>query len=41
MLETLPAVVERDTTSDMIDSTIVRAHHGAIGVKRGSGGPRA
>lgn len=37
-LETLAAVVERDTTGDMIDSTIVRAHHCAVGLKRGSGG---
>ena len=34
MLETLAAVVERDTTADMIDSTVVRAHHCAVGLKR-------
>ncbi len=35
MLETLAAVVERDTTADMIDSTVVRAHHCAVGLKKG------
>jgi hypothetical protein len=34
MRETLAAVVERDTTADMIDSTVVRAHHCAVGQKR-------
>lgn len=37
MLETLAAVVERDVSADMIDSTVVRAHHCAVGLKRGSG----
>ncbi|WP_260597150.1 hypothetical protein [Sphingomonas endolithica] len=37
MLERLAAVVEReDTTADMIDSTVVRAHHCAVGVEKGS-----
>jgi transposase len=33
MLETLAAVVERDVSADMIDSTVVRAHHCA-GLKK-------
>ena len=40
MLETLAAVVERDTTADMIDSTVVRAHHCAVGLKKGIRRPR-
>jgi len=28
-------LVERDRSADMIDSTIVRAHHCAVGIKRG------
>nr|WP_253072567.1 transposase [Sphingomonas sp. H160509] len=36
MLETLPAVVERDVSADMIDSTVVRAHHCTVGLKKGS-----
>ena len=35
MLETLAEMVERDATADMIDSTVVRAHHCAVGIKRG------
>lgn len=35
MLETLAGAVERDTSADMIDSTIVRAHHCAVGIKKG------
>jgi transposase len=35
MLETLTEMVERDVTADMIDSTVVRAHHCAVGIKRG------
>ena len=35
MLETLAAVVEHDTTADMIDSTVVRAHHCVVGLKKG------
>jgi transposase len=35
MLESLAEMVERDATADMIDSTIVRAHHCAVGIKRG------
>lgn len=33
MLETLPAVIERDTDVDMIDSTVVEGHHCAVGLK--------
>lgn len=40
MLETLAEMVERDATADMIDSTIVRAHHCAVGIKRGLRKPR-
>ena len=40
MLETLAAVVERDTSADMIDSTVVRAHHCAVGLKKGIRRPR-
>jgi hypothetical protein len=31
MLETLAEMVERDATADTIDSTVVRAHHCAVG----------
>ena len=34
MLETLAQVVERDGSADMIDSTVVRAHHCAVGIRR-------
>ena len=40
MLETLGDLAGRDTTADMIDSTIVRAHHCAVGIKRGLNKPR-
>ncbi|KXF77917.1 transposase [Paramesorhizobium deserti] len=40
MLETLAELVERDRSADMIDSTIVRAHHCAVGIKRGLKRPR-
>jgi transposase len=40
MLETLAEMVERDTSADMIDSTVVRAHHCAIGLKKGIKRPR-
>ena len=40
MLETLAEMVERDASADMIDSTIVRAHHCAAGIKRGLNKPR-
>jgi hypothetical protein len=36
MLESLAEMFERDATADMIDSTIVRAHHDAVGIKRGT-----
>ena len=32
MLETLAELAGRDTTADMIDSTVVRAHHCAVGI---------
>ena len=40
MLETLSEAVERDTSADMIDSTVVRAHHCAVGLKKGIRTPR-
>ena len=40
LLETLSEMVERDTSADMIDSTVVRAHHCAVGLKRGINRPR-
>lgn len=35
MLEILAEMVGRDTNADMIDSTVIRAHHCAIGIKKG------
>lgn len=35
LLETLAEMVERDAAADMIDSTIIRAHHCAVGIKGG------
>ena len=35
MLETLAELAGRDTSADMIDSTVVRAHHCAVGIKWG------
>jgi transposase len=35
MLETLAELAGRDTAADMIDSTVVRAHNCAVGLKRG------
>src|SRR5690606_25868897 len=40
MLETRAELVEPDRSADMIDSTIVRAHHCAFGIKRGLRRPR-
>jgi transposase len=40
MLETLSEMVERDTRADMLDSTVVRAHHCAVGLKKGIKRPR-
>ena len=34
MLKTLAQVVERDGSADMIDSTVVRSHHCAVGIRR-------
>lgn len=43
LLETLAELAGRDRTADMIDSTVVRAHHCAAGIKRrwAVGGARA
>jgi len=47
LLETLAELAGRDRSADMIDSTVVRAHHCAAGIKkeldrpRGSGGRAA
>jgi transposase len=40
MLESLVEFVERDPYADMIDSTIVRAHHCAVGIKKGGSSNR-
>jgi hypothetical protein len=40
MLETLAELAGRDAAADMIDSTVVRAHHCAVGIKRGLSKPR-
>lgn len=40
MLETLGELAGRDTSADMIDSTVVQAHHCAVGIKRGLSKPR-
>lgn len=40
MLETFAEPVERDTSADMIDSTVVRAHHCAVGLKKSIRTPR-
>ncbi|MFG1420054.1 IS5 family transposase [Xanthobacter sp. V0B-10] len=40
LLETLAQMVERNTSADMIDSTVVRAHHCAVGLKKGIKRPR-
>jgi len=37
MLETLAKMAGRERSADMIDSTIVRAHHCAVGIKGDSG----
>lgn len=37
MLETLAEMVERDVTADMINSTVVQAHHCAAGIKKDPG----
>lgn len=34
LLETLAELAGRDRTADMIDSTVVRAHHCAAGIKK-------
>jgi len=35
MLETLAELVDRECQADMVDSTVIRAHHCAVGIKRG------
>ena len=40
MLESFAEAVKRDTSADMIDSTVVRAHHCAVGLKKGIRTPR-
>jgi transposase len=40
MLETLAEMAGRDRSADMIDSTVVRAHHCAVGIKKGLKRPR-
>lgn len=40
MLKTLASAVERDGRADMIDSTVVRAHYCAVGIKKGLVRPR-
>ena len=40
MLETLADLAGRDTAADMIDSAVVRAHHCAVGKKKGLSKPR-
>lgn len=40
LLETLAELVSRDRSADMIDSTVVRAHHCAAGIKKVLARPR-
>lgn len=40
MLETLSEMALREASADMIDSTVIRAHHCAVGIKRGLKKPR-
>jgi transposase len=40
LLETLAEMVARDISADMIDSTVIRAHHCAVGLKKGIKRPR-
>ena len=40
MLETLAEMAGRDRSADMIDSAVVRAHHCAVGIKKGLKRPR-
>ena len=35
LLETLSDLARRERKADMVDSTIIRAHHCAVGIKRG------
>ena len=40
LLDTLAELAGRDRAADMIDSTVVRAHHCAAGIKKELGRPR-
>jgi transposase len=40
LLESLTELVERDPSADMIDTTVIRAHHCAAGLKGGIRKPR-
>jgi hypothetical protein len=40
MLEKLAELAERDRSANTIDSTVIRAHHYAVGIKRGLTRPR-
>lgn len=35
LVETLSELAERERSGDMVDTTIIRAHHCAVGIKRG------
>jgi transposase len=35
LVETLSELVERERSADMVDTTIIRAHHCAVGIKKG------
>lgn len=35
LVETLSELVQRERSADMVDTTIIRAHHCAVGIKRG------
>ena len=35
LVETLSELVVRERSADMVDTTIIRAHHCAVGIKRG------
>ena len=40
LLETLVELAGRDARAEMIDSTVIRAHHRAVGTKKGLGKQR-
>lgn len=35
LIESLSELVERDRSADMVDSTVIRTHHCAVGLKKG------